>query len=270
MTPLAQRLVRDLTLPAGERRGMDEAGVMRLLSDIHCFDVAAVFTMARDLGRRLDDASVGASDYLTFLPAPRTWIEHHATGGRLAYLLVESPSKDSAAVYCVAKVDEATNSYGHFLPGGFYSTYRLRDLALRRPHIVPGLDSDLIGPEVEKAMGMKEQALIYALLLIINSPKVIGRKQHLPHRGLQRKLAKRFGSGVGKFAVNAWTEITLHVSTRDASEEGEHEDHLTGHRALHWVRTFGRIRLGRLEIVRSHWRGDAALGIKQSRYTVRP
>lgn len=88
----------------------------------------------------------------------------------------------------------------------------------------------------------------------------------MPHRGLERALIAN-QKLVGKFPLHAWTEIKLHV-TPPKEAEGEHEAHLTGERALHFCRAHLRIRLGRLEVVKAHWRGNPAIGIKQSRYTV--
>jgi hypothetical protein len=41
-------------------------------------------------------------------------------------------------------------------------------------------------------------------------------------------------------------------------------------RALHFVRAHLRLRLGKIELVRPHWRGDAQLGIKRPAYLVTP
>ncbi|QPF81665.1 hypothetical protein IC762_17725 [Bradyrhizobium genosp. L] len=105
--------------------------------------------------------------------------------------------------------------------------------------------------------------LLVPLLAMINTPRIIGRCQHMPHAGLARDLRKRFGAG--RFPLRAWTEIQLKVTPPEQGE-GEAEAHLTGARALHFCRAHLRVRLGRLELVSSHWRGDPALGIKQSKY----
>jgi hypothetical protein len=110
--------------------------------------------------------------------------------------------------------------------------------------------------------------LLLAFLLFINTPRVVGRRQHTPHRGLQKRLLKERGP-IGRFPLNGWTEILLHVTPpHDAFGDDCAEAHLTGQRALHFCRAHLRVRLGRLEFVRSHWRGDASLGVKQSRYRV--
>jgi hypothetical protein len=111
-------------------------------------------------------------------------------------------------------------------------------------------------------LGAKTEVFIASLLPFINTPRVIGRTQHMPHAGLERRLLRSMG---GRFAVHAWHEIRLHVTPPDISED-DHEAHLTGQRALHFCRAHLRIRLGQLQLVSAHWRGDAALGIKQARY----
>lgn len=76
---------------------------------------------------------------------------------------------------------------------------------------------------------------------------------------------------VGKFPLNAWTEIMLEMTPPPAPEgPSTCEVRLSGTKALHFCRAYLRLRLGRLELVSSHWRGDGALGIKQSRYVLTP
>jgi hypothetical protein len=66
-----------------------------------------------------------------------------------------------------------------------------------------------------------------------------------------------------------WYEIKLQVTKPRYVDDGApHADQITGQRALHFVRKFIRIRLGKLEYVREHWRGDPALGVRQSDYRV--
>jgi hypothetical protein len=100
---------------------------------------------------------------------------------------------------------------------------------------------------------------------LINSPKVIGRRQFMPHK----VLVKNFTGG--SFPLHAWTEIRLEVSKPpEIDDGGPHEARLTGRRALHFCRAHLRIRYGQLEYVSPHWRGDPSVGIKQSRYIVTP
>jgi hypothetical protein len=111
-------------------------------------------------------------------------------------------------------------------------------------------------------------AKTYALLGMINTPQVFQRLVHQPHAGLQRKLAAAKPL-VGKFPLGAWTEILLKVPAPQG-EQSVHPDgsYLSGERALHWCRAHLRYRLGQWEVVSDHWRGNPAIGIKQSRYRV--
>lgn len=108
--------------------------------------------------------------------------------------------------------------------------------------------------------------VLLGALACINTPRIIGRRTHLPHRGLERELLKR-KAVIGKFPLHAWTEILLDVTPpEEAKGLPDYEARLTGEKALHFVRAHLRIRLGKLEFVSSHWRGSVTNGIKRSRY----
>src|SRR5262249_17130991 len=104
-------------------------------------------------------------------------------------------------------------------------------------------------------------------LAIINTPHIVGRIAHSPHVGLQKGLARAFKIP-GKYPLQAWHEVKLRVAIPPEFSGEKTEAHLTGERALHFCRSYLRIRLGRLELVDSHWRGNPAFGIKQTQYRV--
>lgn len=244
MTPLAYRITKELTLPLKDRRFNDCAGLLQCMDDIHCFECSEVLGLAKELG---DQAlSSGVDERSTFLPAPKTWVEFAEDGERLGLLLVE---KDIGA-YKTASVFVADRN-----GSGAVTSFVMLGAAARP-----------IGALGDKRM----DALIYGLLAFINTPRIVGRRQHMPHRGLERDLRRALGLQ-GKFPLHAWTEILLHVAPpKDASDEPSVEAHYTGKRALHFCRAHLRIKLGRLELVKAHWRGDSSLGIKRSRYVVAP
>jgi hypothetical protein len=111
-------------------------------------------------------------------------------------------------------------------------------------------------------------SLVPVLLAIINSPRIIGRHIHSPHKGLVRELRRAGGLGIGP--LHDWHEIKLEVTKpRDIYDGEPHEDVITGRRALHFCRKHIRIcHSGVLTYVREHWRGDPAIGIRQGRYHV--
>jgi hypothetical protein len=123
----------------------------------------------------------------------------------------------------------------------------------------------------EKPVAWVHDFIDYANLALINSPRIIGQRGHYPHGRIERNALKN-AKMVGKFPLRAWTEIVLEITTnpQDRSGDAPKEMHLTGERCLHYCRTYLRVRLGMLEYVEGHWRGNPALGIKRSRYRVEP
>lgn len=107
----------------------------------------------------------------------------------------------------------------------------------------------------------KRVAFVIMLMGLINTPGLIGLKQHAPHRGLQKSMA-------GRYPLRGWSEIVLKHKTVAAGVA----EKLSGpafHKCLHFVRSHRRhYRDGRVSIIPAHWRGDPALGIKQTRYRI--
>lgn len=195
-------------------------------------------------------------DELAFLPAPKTWIEWQYACGAREGVLLEQIDEDIAAATWAYMGDDL------FLTSKQIGYLRLNGRGtIHSDHFCP-----LVLVEQSQGEAVGRIVHLYAILAIINTPRVIGRRQHMPHRGLERRLLSMRRT-IGAFPMRAWTEIMLHVTppTR-VVEEGIYEAHLTGERARHFVRAHMRIRLGRLEFVSAHWRGNEALGIKQSRY----
>lgn len=237
MTPLAHAIAKQQVLPPKKRKPLYMADTKEfrpvgdIVHDIHCFECSQILDLVHEL---VDSGKVKDVDQDTiFLPAPRTWIEYrYERGARHAWFLEES-----AAFFTFLIVVEGEE---HFLA--------------KRSEYLSGEDGHLM------------HGMLIATLALINTPKIIGRDQHLPNRGLERSLQKQ---SIGKYPLHAWNELKLRVAKPIEIDDGEpHEDHLTGRRALHFCRAHLRIKLGKIEHVTSHWRGDAALGIKQTRYRV--
>jgi hypothetical protein len=116
------------------------------------------------------------------------------------------------------------------------------------------------------AAGLAHHAIAFGVLALdlINTPGVVGMRQHAPHIGLAKKLAK---IGTGSYPLRAWSEVTIKANT--IYDDGEYESGSTYHKCLHFVRAHHRhYKNGKLAVVRAHWRGDPALGIKRTRYRV--
>jgi hypothetical protein len=259
MTPLLQAVVKEGLRSPRDRRWSDDTGVLQNVGDVHCFECSEVYPLALEWMKDLWHRSPPGR--LAFLPAPVTWLEmrvprSNARDARMAFLLrADRPDGNAES----ALVDHVSSS------SGFVGSSRAGVLGLRDRAGPLGVVLNKMPNGFEHEQTFMEHSLtimLYALLAMINTPRVIGRKQHQPHVGLQRKLAASKGM-VGKFPLHAWTEIKLDV--RPPKEvEGEHESHLTGERAFHFCRAY--LWVSRGIVCPAHWRGNPALGIKQSRY----
>lgn len=259
---LHHQVLRQLTIPLANRRFVDAADVLGRMDDVHPFDVSAVLPAAGHLAVDIDKRPQKCGK-LAFLPAQRTWLEVGRVNG------------EGCAFYM-----EQSGSYAHVAgifdgPDGFESRWMFR-LPLAWPEASGWSEIEWGWNSEEGASGddwndaAEMVCALYALLAMINTPRIIGRRQRMPHAGLQRELARAMGM-TGKFPLLATTEILLEVTP--PKDMGGHEPvatHLSGGKALHWVRSHLRVRIGSLELVSAHWRGDPSLGIKQSRYAVVP
>lgn len=263
MTPLATRIARELAKPVYSRRieGCGANSLVQHFNGIHCFEVSEVIKTARDLHfKQLEDP---LPKERLFYPAPKTWIEWRDTWTINAFLLFQ-PEPPRAPVILHASSDlgckdfyvvkTSTNALGHWP---------------HRTHTYESADAELRwNARWQWMIEISSREPIAALLALINTPQIVGRRQHMPSRAQEYEVMKRRGSGV-QFPLRAWTEIRLEITPpRDAMLDEPHEAHLTGAKARHFVRQHLRIQHGKLVTVKAHWRGDAALGIKQSRYTV--
>lgn len=288
MTPLAANILKQC-LSVSRRDFPELAAIRDQIRDIHCFERSSVDDLVEDLASKFEaDAARGSFDgTLAFLPAEKTWIEVNRRQ-QLQTMLQNSELTDNeenvsssslitgrSAWLLVQDGDRAhITGFAERSDGGFAEGYR-GDILLHtdRPILLSPTNLDvrtgLPNSFLKKTLSFITFE-IYAALALINSPRIIGRVQHMPHRGLEKRLRGE-RQIIGHFPLNAWTEIKLEVSPpKDLSDAGEFEAHLTGRKALHFCRAHLRIRYGQLEFVRAHWRGDPTLGTKRSRYILTP
>ncbi|CAB4167149.1 hypothetical protein UFOVP860_3 [uncultured Caudovirales phage] len=263
MTPLAHAIVKDGLLPPRTRSFIDKAGVLARMDDIHCFEVTEVVDVARSLvspdgAPWRPERFSGMATETSFLPAPKTWLEWRRGDIRSGALLIESGAR--------AEVRMAYRRGPTW--GGSDRPFQIGLAAMGGDSLEMVVPADLNDEEGAELSALSVE--LHAFLALINTPRIIGRRQHMPHRGLERALLSG-RSPLGRFPLHAWTEIKLEVNaTENASDLAPVDAHLTGQKALHFCRAHLRLKMGRVEIVRAHWRGDASLGIKRSRYAVVP
>lgn len=267
MTPLAASIVKQRLLAPGQRTVKDAGKIIEMMDDIHCFEVSEVAVLARRLLDKMldqdDDPAqtlVGMTSDVSFLPAQKTWIEFkkdQETGDRVGYLLFQRNSRDDHALAFMVLLREGEIvskmpvGIGLGVHGG--SVLEIRTLDAHR-----FLQKS---PEARYVVWF-----LQILLAMINTPKIIGRTLHMPNLALEKKLRRSAKFGV-QFPLHAWTEIKLNIAKPIEIDDGlPHEAHLTGARALHFCRAHLRIKNGKIEFVTHHWRGNAAHGVRNSRY----
>lgn len=244
MTPMAQMVVRK-SIADGHQY------IPQLLSsDCHCFEVTEVRPLMVDLAKNAEWRV--SNDQHIFLPSPITWIEWKTNNGRNAGKLEsDGPKLTLSFYYDNGKVFGAREDINIF---------RHPDDGRLQIGISKDLDDD------DRIECLSFSRLFLAALALINTPRIISQRQHMPHAGLQRQIAAS-KKMVGRFPLRAWTEIVLEVH-RPKTHEADHDTHLSGGKALHFCRAHLRIKRGRVEFVSHHWRGDPSIGIKRSRYKV--
>lgn len=254
MTPLARRITSELTLLLKRRTFDDRAGLLRRMGGVHCFEISEIEQLSADLGAQYPE--YGVQDELIFLPFPKTWIEMKTSYGRLGYLVEDLKGKWLVTQAYESKINGKWGSREYFFDN---EQHRFVDGQGPRAVII----NDLL-KQISRERHSSEW--FRAVFAIINTPRIIGRRQHMPHRGFERNMVRAMKL-VGKFPLHAWTEIRLDVAVpKDMSRDRSVEAHYTGMVAYHWCRAHLRIRLGKLELVKAHERGNPALGFRQSRY----
>lgn len=110
-------------------------------------------------------------------------------------------------------------------------------------------------------MSNAAEALSYIfarIISLIQSPRATERRPVVVDEKLQRSRVRS-----GKPRIPDHSEVVIHVTKAEGDDEraaAEHEAR-TGKR-LHHVRAFYRVKRGKVERVRAHWRGDGSIGTK--------
>lgn len=253
-TPLAQELIRDVL--HGDAKSWPE-GFAEDLMRAKCFECSGIVEVSRHLAPAMDTRG------LLFLPARTTWLEHliaRVPGHRQGYLLSER--NGSLVLWGSARRGNkwmAPMLIGTVELGDDGESWTAVSHTDQFATMVNG-DNSSLDPETEF---LRVAGILLGLLAFINTPKIVAQQEHAPHKGLDRELRR-----AGKPGLRPWTEIKLEISRPRTASEGGGTETLRGSRALHYCRTHLRVRLGRLERVTGHFRGDAKNGVVRADYKV--
>lgn len=207
------------------------------------------------------DRAVQASlDYI-FLPAETTWIEWQGTGAGYAksnrhglLLMGRGEGHSALSVGVGAYMCLVTDQLVHD-PVKF----DLHDPDIFRRIPIPG---ETVSEENFNDVASAARFLV-CVLALINTPRVSRVIHHDVDAKLNKARLKR-----GKVPLMSWRDVTIRPDVgwmpKTVQEEGR-----TGEKRRHHVRTFMRLKQGKVEIVRPHWRGNREKGYVQHRHVVR-
>ena len=296
MTPLAKALAETaVSNPKWWRNSGNEKMLAPFPHDVKCFEITAVKELSAELAQQAYDRG-NIVESLAFLPAPVTWLEQRYTreDGKQAlqaYLLVDQ-GNNTATVTSTVGID--INGRTVFLPVSLgslrlldaadpdgwaidltletqgvdtvdYARNQARDLfPLRSGVRVEPREGRDLDVQLEDAHARSWQ--LYATLSLINSPRIVARSEHKASSGLGKFLNRK---GAGPYNLLPWHEVFLDITPPpEATEADGGGSRLTGPRALHFCRQHIRIKRGKLEMVRAHYRGSADVGVAQTQYRV--
>lgn len=279
MTPLAHRIIKDMTLPVKRRTmTLEPALLAHFREEVHCFEVTAIQDLATDLKNQMLDSGLPSISG-AFLPAERTWLEwiipddpdEKMPKARVGVMLVRCRDGFADVFETIGGDMGPRQRFGRLALSDELEkisvAYPEWDLETEKHYI--RLDPHLPAPHTPDRPAYSFMWTLYALLLAINTPHITSRTQHDPHRGLAREvLAHRKLLGI--FPLQAWTEITLKPGVIDSEEQHDAVTGTTGTVALHWTRAHRRRIHGVWTMISDYWSGDGSLGIRQSRYKVVP
>jgi hypothetical protein len=235
--------------------------VEAIASTTHCFDLSPVATLLTETAKELGRAYSGPIDLGegVVFPAESFWIEWPAFG--LVMARWGGLDRKGLAIWAFRAAMEP------LWPQGQTQIQQYVQVG----HIFMGADglfTIATGPHhdvAERAFGRGvEGILLHALaaIAIINSPSA-KRVDQAPHKGVQRHLRQAFPA-----APTVKPSKIVIALDRPAADDGE-PGHANSRRAYHFCRAHSRMKAGRTEHVRAHWRGDPAFGIRIGRYEVR-
>lgn len=297
MTPLARRLKKNQLRYSDWASGVSfqndvSSSVLERIDDFHFFEATEVLPLIKkmvngpfedengDLQLSLQ-AMVWNGHLSAILPAPMTFIEQQWSDDiRFAFLVVENEANgiikncQMADVYRFAGFNK--NPTGMPSKYGFDFSH-IGEIPLSVCSATPEERRKIV-VNGDQVMARREHGwmleMVYAALSLINSPKVVQLRQRPFHKGLLREVGRRQGWQAKK-KLRAWSEIVLepdaicYVDEDDEYENCE-EDDVRLKKRRHFVRQHIRIKNHKVEIVRCHWRGDAAKGVVKSRYRLTP
>jgi hypothetical protein len=231
-------------------------------NDTKCFELTEAAGLLLSLVR--DAKTKGIAYAMSFLPAPLTWLEMDVGGGRLVAIYLRELKEQLLSELTYIEANDKYSKAVKFPPIQLLSDSDPDEWAITATQYV----IDNYQPPSSREDTLKNVynmvLFTYSALAVINSPRIVGRVDNQPMVKLSKDQGKRTGQ---PYRLLPWHRVQLNI-TPSARDGGDPARTLSGPRALHYCRQHLRIKRGKLEYVRGHFRGDAAVGISRSYYSV--
>lgn len=208
-------------------------------------DLAPKFVFEQHTARLAAGAAALPGDVAARVPVPEAicWMEFHSDGLRCGFLTI---AEDDSLRHCRCVIARRLDG--------------AKELTLSTDL----LDMDGGGLQVHSSLN----PMLIGALALLGAPALIEKRKRSLER-LNRSRAK-----TDKPLLYDHEEVRLHELDLARPASGAHGEaqSYTGSRRRqrqHFRRAFLRFRLGQMELVRPHWRGDATLGTVNPAYRVR-
>ncbi len=267
MTPFAHQILKQ-AVNANTKMTDEERRIFEYFSGVQFYEATEIFQSGLVVSVAERIAGSPPADQIAHLPSQKTWVEWQSPGRSNGVLLIEHRDNNTPAT--ATSIRFSRESDGPIAINLHFAILQLGQGKLGVATLNPSAEfiQKLNDDKIEVADWEFSEDIfclwLHAALFCINSPKVIGRQSHQIHRGLEKKL-RREGMN---FPADHWTELQLECFK--PSNEGVGSETISGKKCLHYVRSFTRVRLGKLEWVTDHWRGDPALGTRHKQYRAVP
>jgi hypothetical protein len=205
-----------------------------------------------------DEDKLKAAAPFIFLPAYRTWMEWEDNHGKLA-------------MFFDGRGDSVTQGHGIFLSKRHEDdandvvsipfTYDLEAYLVETINAPKFVIPDDLRAKYDQAIPTLKP-IVFAILALINSPKII-RSTAVDLSKLNKRREAQ-----GRYTFHPHHEVRLNVDKRVIKTVAGESDGAS--KCLHFVRTHLRFvpSQGGYTMVMPHWRGDPALGIRDTHYNV--
>jgi hypothetical protein len=210
-----------------------------------------------------DDNKLKAAAPYIFAPAERTWIEWEDERGKIAMFLdgIRGSVQQGRGIFMS---EEHSDPETHVMVSFTYdlAAFVMEPLAIPATMTEDNMDfvSLMSYNQVSATALLQLKPIVFAILALINSPKIIRSKEI----DLTRLNKKRVS--MGRYTFHPHHEVRLNVDKRVITTVKGESDGAS--KCLHFVRTHLRFvpTQGGYTLVHPHWRGDPALGIRDTHY----